>query len=279
MHRTYLYGGVGNQLFQYFLLYGHTENFEVSEIFLNNYTTHSSNIKQLLRINEASEHYNKISFISDNLRKLLIRGFCAFGMAQIIGIKTDGSADLFTNTNQHYFGYWHDLNLFEPHRKKILEANWLHDLRFLEMHSRSEILSDDAFVLHIRKGDYTIKKNTKIFADLDVKFYIDALNQLGLPIGKLIICTDDQDWVRKYLSPELSIFCNNIDMSSSYGCKTWVDDFLLMRFSKNLIMSNSTFSWWAAFLSDNNVYCPRRWYKSLQFTMKRDAWNWFGTIQ
>ena len=279
MNRTYLYGGVGNQLFQYFLLYSHTQNFEVSEIFLDGYTTHNSNIKQLLRINEVSEHPNGISFISDKLRKLLIRGFCAFGMAEIIGIKTDGSDDLFDNANQNYFGYWHDLDLFEPHRQKIIDANWLHDVQFLETHSRSEILADDAFVLHVRKGDYAIRKNVKIFSDLDVKFYIDGLNQLDVPIGKLIICTDDRDWVRKYLIPELSQVCNNIDMSSSYGCKTWVDDFLLMRFSKNLIMSNSTFSWWAAFLSNNNVYYPRRWYKYMHFSMKRDTWNWFGTMQ
>lgn len=279
MYKTYLYGGVGNQLFQYFLLYRHTQDFEVSEVFLDGYTTHISNIKQILRVNKFSEHPDTITFINNKIRKLLIKSFCAFGMSEMIAIKTDGSDDLFANSNQHYFGYWHDLDLFEPYRQKIIDANWLHDIKFLDSHSRSDILADDAFVLHVRKGDYLIKKNAKIFADLDVKFYMDGIKELDVPISKIIICTDDRNWVRKHLVPELSKLCKNIDMSSSYGCKTWVDDFLLMRFSKNLIMSNSTFSWWAAFLNNNNVYFPRRWYKSMQFLMKRDTWNWFGTIQ
>ena len=280
MYKTFLYGGVGNQLFQYFLLYGHTEDFETSELFLDNYKTHNSNIKQLLNIKEVPKIALEVSVtkkIFQNIQRVMIKIFCAINLASWIGVKTDGSNNLFSNKKTDFFGYWHDLNLFEPHRQKIIEADWAYNIRFLEANNRNDVLADNTFVLHIRKGDYLVGKNKKIFADLDAKFYIDGLASLRGKFDKLIICTDDKGWVDHHLIDSLSCFCDNIVMSSHYGCTNWVDDFLLMRFSRNLIISNSTFSWWAAFLNDNNVYYPRRWYINEDFDMKRNHWKDFGT--
>lgn len=279
MYKTYLYGGVGNQLFQYFLLYGRNEKFEISELFLMNYKTHNSNLKQLLRINEVSVSPPKApiaNFVFRNIQILLIKAFCALNLARFICIKTDGSINLFEPKKANFFGYWHDLSLFEPYRQEIIYADWNHSIQFLDSYNRKDILSDNTFVLHIRKGDYLVGKNKKIFANLDTQFYIDGFTSLPDSIDKLIICTDDKNWVEYHLIEKLSLFCNNIVLSSHYGCTNWVDDFLLMRFSRNLIISNSTFSWWAAFLNDNNVYYPRRWYINKSFDMKRGSWKYFG---
>lgn len=281
MHRTYLYGGVGNQLFQYFLLYGQSDCFEVSELFLKNYRTHNSHIAELLHINKfhrPSRTGSKFENLSDNTKRYMIRILCKMHLSSVVGLKTDGSKQLFDTADRGFFGYWHDLKFFEGNRDEIKNADWKHDAQFLNSNNRLEVLSDNTCVIHIRKGDYLLGKNKKIFANLGDKFYIDGLKQHDKPIDNLIICTDDRNWVKSNLFNKLLPLYHNVVMSSDYGCSSWVDDFLLMRFSKNLIMSNSTFSWWAAFLNDNNVYYPRSWYIDSEFNMKRVSWKYFGAL-
>lgn len=276
VYKTYLYGGVGNQLFQYFLPYIHSKKYTVSKIFLEAYTAQTSSIDQLLEITDFAYPECNMSSFRKRLVKAGIKITSKVGLSDILGIKTDTSKNLFDDPNASYFGYWQRADLFEPYRAKILAANWRHDIKFLECYNRKDILSDDSFVVHIRKGDYLLNKNQKLFSYLDKNFYLEGLASLSLPIKKIIICTDDLNWVNKNLVYNLSKVCEQVRLSSDYGCQSWVDDFLLMRFSKNLIMSNSTFSWWAAFLNSNNIYFPRQWYNNKKTNLKLNSWNSFG---
>ncbi|MDB2524203.1 alpha-1,2-fucosyltransferase [Amylibacter sp.] len=248
----------------------------MSKLFLHGYTTQTSSIDQLLDIGRVVDSLDNTL----NLKKALVRNVIKLAsrakLAEIAGIKIDSSERLFDNPDASYFGYWQRPELFEPFYDDILAANWRHNIDFLEECNREVVLSDSVYVLHVRKGDYLLKKNKKIFSDLNRDFYLKGLENVLQPVQKIIICTDDRRWVWENLFQPLSKICRQVEMSSNYGCQNWVDDFLLMRFSNNLIMSNSTFAWWAAFLNNNNIYFPRTWYRNADSKLKLNSWNYFG---
>lgn len=276
MLKSYLYGGVGNQLFQYFLLYPRASDFVVSKLFLQGYRTQTSSISRLLDVPVIEDKLDTNFSLKNFVKRNTIRFASKMQLAELMGIKGDNSRELFDRSEASYFGYWQRSDLFEPFRKEILAANWRHTDMFLDEFNRKIVISDGVYVLHVRKGDYLLKKNMKIFSDLDTDFYLQGFNDILEPVQSIIICTDDVHWVRQNLLQPLSKVCSRVEMSSDYGCQDWVDDFLLMRFSKNLIMSNSTFAWWAAFLNNNNIYFPRSWYRNEHSKLKLNSWSYFG---
>lgn len=276
MRTTYLYGGVGNQLFQYFFLYVMDKEFKFSRLFLKNYRTQDSSLSSLLTTSAGTLAADDMPLLKRQLVINFIKLSCKLRINEFFNLKSDSSSQLFNSADARYFGYWQDASFFEPYREIIKGANWKHDVSFLSYHGRERVLERDTFVLHVRKADYLLPKNISIFADLGAKFYCDGFERLDRKITNLIICTDDKEWVTQNLLTSLEKYSDGVYFSDDFGCRGWTDDFLLMRFAQNLIMSNSTFSWWAAFLNDNNVYCPVNWFNDVEHRLKISNWNDFG---
>jgi hypothetical protein len=57
-----------------------------------------------------------------------------------------------------------------------------------------------------------------------------------------------------------------------------LEDLYLLSEAKNIIISNSTFGWWGAWLSDGEVVAPRKWFSELglQIRTTKDLFpeNW-----
>lgn len=105
----------------------------------------------------------------------------------------------------------------------------------------------DQVGIHVRRGDYV---NNPVYIDLFANGYYErAMEQFT--DEKFLVFSDDIEWCKKQ-----AIFK---DCSFSEG-NDEVTDMNLMASCKALIIANSSFSWWAAYLSDGLIIAPKEWY-------------------
>ena len=118
-------------------------------------------------------------------------------------------------------------------------------LRQIELDKVSLQTCKKDVVIHVRGGDFLTIPNLNI---CDLKYYKKSISYAiskGYYSFKLI--TEDQIYGKEILKEIKKSFIDlNIQMLNSDSIK---NDFNLIRSSKLAILSNSTFSWWASFLS------------------------------
>lgn len=99
---------------------------------------------------------------------------------------------------------------------------------------------DEPYVaIHLRRGDYNYLPN---FPVIDYSFYEQYLRAIkcDLPI---VIVTDENPHKNEYYEKEIGL--------------DWLNDFMILRNARVLLTANSSFSYWAGFLSVyNTVYTP-----------------------
>jgi hypothetical protein len=117
------------------------------------------------------------------------------------------------------------------------------------------INKEKVLVLHLRRGDYK-------------QFYIEDLNDqdFRLPLNYYLKCLDrldDLDTYRVYIiGDEIDVGENKLPCEVSIEKNDMIVDFQLMMAADTLIISNSTFAWWAAMLNKKEnkvVYAPKYW--------------------
>lgn len=137
-----------------------------------------------------------------------------------------------------------------------------------------EVNSPFTVALHVRRGDYV--KLHDLYNLLDEGYYTRALALVKGKIDAVVVISDDLAWCKKYLAPK-------IPYKVVYSpFRDELSDFLLLHLSKTLIISSSSFSWWAAFLKHvrsrslddtARIFAPDTWYNvSGRFAyMNRDS--------
>ncbi len=126
-----------------------------------------------------------------------------------------------------------------------------------------EILAQNErpLVIHIRLGDYMIEEK---FGSLGIQYYSEALAKIWNPVlfEKIWVFSDEIDKAKEIIPIEfhkVARWFQDIDQSTA-------QTFQLMRFGHGYIIANSTFSWWAGYLSLNRsaqVICPKPWFKGI----------------
>ena len=115
---------------------------------------------------------------------------------------------------------------------------------------------NSSVVIHVRLGDYLSPGNQNKFYTVTDEYIDQALEMLkSLSTWKTIeVITDD---IRNFnlLLPKTASRTSVIhDLNSK-------DSFELLMKAPNKIISNSTFSWWAAWLGAGNVIAPKNWFR------------------
>jgi hypothetical protein len=126
----------------------------------------------------------------------------------------------------------------------------------LEMHRRIKD-AENSVALHIRRGDYTLEIEGNVA--LPMTYYSSAIAQLtqSLRNPTFFVFSDDIGFARSNLRSDFPMIF--VDHNSSLSAH---EDLRLMSSCRHHIIANSTFSWWAAWLSphaDGIVIAPRNW--------------------
>lgn len=118
----------------------------------------------------------------------------------------------------------------------------------------------NALAVHIRRGDYVNNPN---YAELPMAYYLNAIEAVGMDAW---FFSDDPAFIKANFQPDY-VVCDEIT------------DFQLMCGCSHHIVSNSTFSWWAAYLSGGKVVRPDVYFAGdlAKRATTRDFWpdNWF----
>ena len=153
---------------------------------------------------------------------------------------------------------WHDkLKIFEP-------SNSVYQTLLSEMRQTKPI------ALHIRGGDY-LADNSGI-GNLSSSYYSKALHALGGGGQQIWVFTDDIEHAHKIVAP-LKISFKIVDELNKLSA---IETLYLISAAKKIIVSNSTFAWWAAYMSSKSeIYVPNKWFQAKDEPLDLIPSNWF----
>ena len=273
-----IWGGLGNQLFEYAFGYALAKRSGKELILDMDFFSDDANRKPLIldcAIEERSikghaKYDSQISsFQKSRLSRLKLKIFSKIGIGRFRYTRELGP--FFSNSymngplkDYNYFdGYWqcekYFLDYADDLRRQFVPQVVSEKVREFS----NELRNCDSVSLHIRRGDYTAfplhPTPSQSMYLLDFKYYINAIKKLEetFPDSVIYCFSDDIPWCKEMLS---DFTIRYVDRSNQFSD---LEEFYLMSRCKNHIIANSTYSWWAAWLNsdkDKTVICPDRWF-------------------
>ena len=117
-------------------------------------------------------------------------------------------------------------------------------------------MNQNSVSIHVRRGDYLKHKNLQTHGLCSLDYYKKAIDYLLDQKSNLnfFVFSDDLEWCK-----------NNFDfVQNIFYCEgSPIEDFILMSSCKYNIIANSSFSWWSAFLNQNQnkiIIYPNNWF-------------------
>jgi len=268
-----LMGGLGNQMFQYAfvkslsLKFKQTLNLDLSFLCSKNhgpnftYRDYNLDIFNIsANVNLPIENYIQItepSFPNHQWNKSIIN--------EIENI-FNSNINPHMRVNPHLFlqGYWQSPKYFNNFKSQINEEftfkNCIENTNGSIKNIYDKINSTNSVLIHVRRADYL---NDPIFNIIDIDYIKSSIDMIKSKTSNLhyYIFSDDIQWCVNNLKLDNMTIIEN-DQNKDSKCNYY---FQLMKSCKHFITSNSTFSWWAAWLSQNTdkiIISPKLWFKN-----------------
>ena len=162
-------------------------------------------------------------------------------------------------------GYWQSYKYFENIRDVLInEFQPNFQISQIAKNFYSEMKDVNSVALHVRRGDYVSDIKTATYHGIcGLEYFNAAIKIIKSKIDRPVfyIFSDDIEWASKYIKIESEkYFMNNHVMKFSPS-----QDLLLMASCKHQVIANSSFSWWSAWLNNNKskfVIYPGDWLKN-----------------
>jgi hypothetical protein len=257
-----LCGGLGNQMFQIFATLAYSFEYKIPFWFKNNkcfpsYTTRYPYWDSLFF--ELKPYvYDEVPNKEIKLIKERVFNYCE------IPFKNQ------TNENIVLSGYFQSYKYFDKHFKTIYDTLRFEDKKINLKKKYAHLNFDKTISMHFRLGDYfnfpdihpivtysyyynslkyIVLNNSEKQNNFSVMYFHENNNARDINIVNSVINTlrNEFQTVEFLESPEMS---------------DW-ETLLLMSFCKHNIIANSSFSWWGAYLNNNEnkiVTYPHRWF-------------------
>lgn len=234
-----LTGGTGNQLFGFFTAYAIAKSHGYRVIVdLSNYSHFN------LRAFSLNQFLNNEFKLGSSSGYLHVQEN-SFNFSEEI-LSTQGGCVL--------NGYFQSYKYFQIYRNEIIE--------FFErsVPLQPSSINQERLVLHLRRGDYTKKRNVKFHGLCSFDYYIESVTHLRQVLGFLPveIFSDDID-----CAEQLRKQIENSFVTPKGTSFTDLEIIRYMSTGKGYILSNSTFGWWASWLNPKNdipTVSPDPWF-------------------
>lgn len=172
-----------------------------------------------------------------------------------------------------FIGYFQSPRYWKNHDSEHLRNSIKLGDESIEVTSlRNLSIVERPLIVHVRAGDYL---DFPEFGTLSPDYYKRAI-QYHWKLGtykSIWIFTDSPRTVYSYLPTEYSNYFKIIDVHSGSAAH----NLEVMRFGYGYVISNSTYSWWGAYLSNNPdpvVVAPNVWFKNLPEPSNLIPDNW-----
>lgn len=277
---TDIYEGLGNQLFQYAFARGLQErtNEELKLIYyssvrtkgLRNYALNHFKLTDKvscpgIAVQKWYDFYGKLKrrILCNNNPKIL------YGEQKLLEMIDRGmyiSRDVYNyydlpvskKKNKYIIGFWQSPKYFAGIEDQIRDELQVVTPPSKENEAKlKEIRASNAVCVHIRLGDYLKYPKLNICTE---KYYFEGMDYIAehTENPKFYIFSyshEDMEWIKNNYKFKYDV--EYVDLSNPD-----YEELRLMYNCKHFVISNSTFSWWAQFLSGNNdkvVVAPAEW--------------------
>lgn len=263
-----IYGGLGNQLFQYAAAknLGLKFNHEVyiDKSWYDNIPKSNTIRSYLLDKFSLNEGYLNIKY--GNIFSKIIPFI--FFKGKLFKIIDERNVNKVSNKGHYILNdYWQSIDYFIDNNQLILNSFHVKSISDVTINQLLvDIKNQNSVAIHVRRGDYLTNK----FATLkhgvcSMEYYLLAINRIYLTVNNpfFYIFSDDITWAKENFSfIKNKIFIDNASQDMP------ISDFILMSNCKNHIIANSSFSWWSAWIAwskntsglENLVIAPKKWF-------------------
>ena len=265
-----LWGRLGNQLFQYSFGRALSERtgedlyFYVLEKNISNESVSLCNFNGKIKFLKPPEIKNLYHFYGNDLLVRIERKLTSilpFIHRRIYIEKRTGYTEIAPSSSVGYDGYWQSYRYFSGIADQLRQELKLKDSVVLPAGLEGEISGSTSVAIHIRRGDYLSRSGRSIYGYCGPDYYRRAIGHISgkVPDASFFVFSDDIEWVSRNFTffPEETIYVAHTPDPSD------CIDISLMRKCRHNIITNSTFSWWGAFLGDQKdkiVIAPGNWY-------------------
>lgn len=268
-----LWGGIGNQLFQYSFGCYLKEKIGI-EVAFDTASFGTSDQLRKLEITSIVSDIRLKDVCFTKYKGLLNRILrIGFQCKNTYLLESNFNIDKLAKMPGNIFlqGYWQEEMYAKSFPTKIVLDSWKSP-KSLDNILKSILSTENSIALHIRRGDYFSPKNIGIYGVCTEKYYQCAIDHVEAKIQgnkQYFVFSDDVLWVREHITlPENTIIVPNYPIPQfSY--------IYLMSLCRINIISNSSFSWWGAYLNqykDKLVITPSRWFLTSNKTLALNDW-------
>ena len=275
-----LYGGLGNQIFQYafgrLLISQNLAEVYFDKSWLIHQPSHYQSDIRDFKLYESMQFSkeltkNRIKY-EELLNKIARRSKIVRGVLKVNFECTLEQVGLeLINENHKFRGYYQNITFPQHIFEHLKSLDWepAHPSKqFLDSLYNFENRSFAG--IHIRGGDYLVANS--IYDRLDTRYYKEAIKILNreIPDAPLMIFTDDKPLAEKLLPVGYQyIFISDFGLTTS-------EEFYFLTKACAHVIANSTFSYWAAAISQSTqiVVGPIAWYSRKGFEQPNYLNDW-----
>jgi hypothetical protein len=270
-----LQGGLGNQMFQY--AFGRAASIESGIPFSLDISKFGNEGPKYTQRSFTLQHFNiqtPIATASEIAKFHTPRADFFRKIKKRLRQKDDHVFNpelLRVKKGQYLEGFWQSEKYFKNHADTIRREFSLKNTLGSEAKQVLTQIEDlkskgvETILIHVRRGDFVSNKaSLSLLGILGDNYFSEGVKQIDNVLNQngntsprhIFFATEDPEWVKQNITP---------DHDSTIISRPGIYDFeeiILMSACNHFVISNSTYSWWAAWLSHNTnkiVVAPKIW--------------------